>query len=833
MRDLAGFRDAVRVHRRAVGRTQQQLARAIGLHPDVLSHKLNGTDHAVLTTVEVTAIVTTLAQWAALGSRAEAERLLAQMGVPAHAIGAQAWAAAPLAGLAAGEPSGGGRRAAPEPAGPGPVPAPAGRRLTRAAAPAAPTPLIGRSAERQAIREALSASRLVTLTGAGGTGKTRLAAQAARDLARCYPGGVAFADLAVVREPELLATAVARALGITAASTGAAEEQLADALAGQPVLLVLDNLEHLLDATPLLARLLAAAPRARMLSTSRIPLGLYGETVLRVPPLSLTAADGSSGSEAVQLFMQRARAARAGFTADGEDLTAVAGICAALDGLPLAIELAAARARLYPPRALLALLSDRLDVLTGGPRDLPHRQQTLRAALDWSHELLGAPARRLFACLGVFAGPFDAVAAAAVHGHGERAEGMLDQLAALSDHSLLEVAPGATPRFRLLQTVREYALARLAQTGERDQVCRRHLSYYLAMAAADGRTPAGPQQRAWLDDLQAAYPNTRAALDFAHSQAGCLDAGLRLAVALAPLWQHRLSLAEGAWQLDRLLTQDARTRATGTVTRAHALIELAGLECFRGDYRRAVLVAGQARALCADLADHRGLARAHRFLGEAALAVCDHDTAEQHFRRQLAEAERSGDRRSQASACNMLGQAARHRGQYTQATTLLRQALRLFGQQHDRERVGSVLNSLGEVSRDAGDADRAQRRFTAALHRHRQVGSERGIAYGLEGLAVVAALRGAGRLALHYLGAAQALREHFGGPLPPAERAIVDRILAPALDPLSSHERDRALAEGRTQPLADTLTRALGSARRREVTETPQLNRPGSDGGWV
>ena len=355
--------------------------------------------------------------------------------------------------------------------------------LRPAALPAPATGLIGRERERTEVAAAVTASRLVTLTGVGGTGKTRLALQLARDLAGTFADGVAFIDLAPVRDPELLATAVARALGLTPASALAAEAYLAEALRDRELLLVADNLEHLLDETPLLSRLLAAAPALRILATSRMPLHLYGEQIFRVPPLPLpeVSSSGPAGSEAVQLFLERARAVSAGFDPDAGEMTAVAEICAALDGLPLAIELAAARVRLYRPQALLGLLRSRLAVLTGGPRDLPHRQQTLRAALDWSHALLAPDAGRLFAQLGVFAGPFDAEAAVAVSAEPDPGRTQ-EYLADLADQSLLEVTAGDQPQFRMLQTVREYALARLAEAGELDPMRRRHLAHYLTMA---------------------------------------------------------------------------------------------------------------------------------------------------------------------------------------------------------------------------------------------------------------------------------------------------------------------------------------------------------------
>jgi len=820
MRDLGGFRVAVRARRRAAGRTQQQLARAVGLHPDVLSHKLNARDGAVLTAPEVAGIAVTLAGWGALATRAEVVALLELMDVPPQAIPASAWAVPPLAGL---RRDGLGSAVVPGGSWPASVPDVAGRaavapgepgarrpRLAPAPLPAAVTALIGRERERAEVTAALAASRLVTLTGTGGTGKTRLAVEVAREVAGRFADGVAFADLAPVGDPALLAVAVARALGLAPASAASAEAILSGALAGRQLLLVADNLEQLLEETPLLARLLAAAPGVRMLATSRIPLRLYGEYTVRVPALPLPRPDGTAitvrDSPAVQLFLARARAVRPDLDAQGldpGDLAAAGEICAVLDGLPLAIELAAARVRLYPPAALLPLLRSRLDVLTGGPRDLPGRQQTLRAALDWSHALLAEGEQRLFARLGVFAGPFDATAAAALSADPDPAR-TLDRLAGLADHSLLEVTPGQTPGFRMLATVREYALARLAETGEQDIVRRRHLAHFLAVAASARHGLDGPGQAVLLDQLEAAYPDMRAALEFACHQApsdhGCLADGLRLAAALGPLWPRRGSLAEGVLQLDRLLAaDDALGRPAPPPVRAAAVLEACALACFQGDPQRTAELARQAVELCGPLGDHRGLARAHRFLGEAALAAGDATAAEPHFRRQLAEASRAGDLWGQADACNMLGDTARHRGEYRQAGYLLWQALKLFRQAGAPGGINVVLSSLGEVARDAGRPAAARRLSGAALRRAAGLGNKRYMAYGLEGLAAAAALEHHGRQALVYLGAAQALREEIGSPLPPAEQAILDRLLVPALAGLSARDRDDALSQGRDQ----------------------------------
>jgi predicted ATPase len=848
MPDLRGFREAVRDHRRAVGRTQQQLARSVGLHPDVLSHKLNGRDRAALTTPDVIGIATTLASWGALVSRADVYELLDLMDVPRQAVPAAAWSALPLAGLHADQDGGPGsqtatgrasraRAVAPDELGGSaragaPGEAAARYRVKLAPLPAPATQLIGRDRERAEVAAAVAASRLVTLTGAGGTGKTRLALQVARDLAGDFADGVAFIDLAPVRDPALLATAVARALGLTPASAEAAEDHLAEALRDRELLLVVDNLEHLLDETQLLSRMLAAAAALRLLATSRVPLRLYGEHTVRVPPLHLPGK-GATGteaadSEAVQLFIVRARAVRSGFAPDADELATVGEICAALDGLPLAIELAAARIRLYSPRALLPLLQSRLELLTGGPRDLPRRQQTLRAALDWSHALLPPGTRRLFARLSVFAGPFDAEAAAAVSAEPDPVR-TLEHLADVGDQSLLEVTAGEPPGFRMLQTVREYAQARLAETGEQDTVRRRHLAHFLTLAHAASQELDGPKQAELLDRLEEAYPNMRAALEFAWHQAerdsACLSQGLRMAAALSPLWQRRGSLAEGELHLDRLLAlDDTLQRPCIPQVRAAAVLAACALACFKGDYARTVQLARSGLELCGPLGDHQGLARAHRFLGEAALGAGDHAAAEPHFRRQLAEASLAGDLWGQADAWNMLAQASRLQGEFRRASSLLWQALKLWQAVGDPYGVSVALASLGEVARDAGRPLRARRLFGAALRRHAALGDKRHLAYDFEGLSAVAGLEGDGRQALVYLGAARVLREETGGPLPPVEQAILDRILAPAVAPLSARERQEALNQGRNQPLPTAIARASAQVPRHRADPKAQTS---------
>jgi predicted ATPase len=820
--DLDGFRAAVRERRRTAGRTQRQLARAIGLHPDVLSHKLHQRG-AVLTPAEVVAIVATLAGWKVIGSTAEA-RTLALMAVPEYAIPAQAWAAGALGDLPSlPAPS---LPAPSQPEAPASVPGPRlsperdGGRLSPVPVPVPMTELVGRRAEVATVVAAVAESRLVTLTGAGGIGKTRVAAQAAAELAGRFPGGVAYADLAPVGDPGLVGVTLLRALGVTPAAAATAEDQLGAVLRPRRVLLVIDNMEHLVEEGPLLARLLTGAPELHLLVTSRISLGLYGEHQVRVPPLGLPGTVASAAdSEAVQLFLQQAEAASSEFKPGEDALAAAAAVCAAVDGLPLAIELAAAWVRLYPPQALPPLLQARLSLLTGGPRDRPRRHQTLRATLEWSDSLLSRAAHELFVQLGVFAGPFDTAAAVAVCGTTQPAAEVTERLAELAEHSLLEVTPGSVPRFAMLATVREYALARLAETGWADQAHTRHLRHYLDLATQARGQLAGAAQREWLDRLEAEFANIRAALDWGRARAepdgssrqdgSSLEDGLRLATAVGLVWRRRGSMAEGALYLEHLLVLDTSLGVATPATRAWALLEASALACLRGDYSAATGYGRQGQEICAELGDLPGLAWAHRYIGEAALAVGDLAIAESCFNHQLALARRAHVSADEASARNMLAQVFRYQGRYRDASAHLHRALGIYQAMADQDGTATILNSLGEVARDSGQLRQARSLLCQALDEHRRAGSKRGMAADFEGLATAAALTGSGRDALTYLGAAQTLREESGSVLLPAEQAILDRILESSLAAFTQREREQALTEGRNGLLDQVIARAL------------------------
>src|SRR6266536_2235722 len=422
------------------------------------------------------------------------------------------------------------------------VPA-AGALLPPTNLPVPATPLIGRESELEEIRLRLESTRLLTLTGTGGSGKTRLAIAAAAELGERFPGGAVFVELAALADAELVLPTIAQTLGIRESDARTPAKALVEALADTaPLLVVLDNCEHVLGAAPALSRVLAAAPRMTVLATSREPLHVAGERAYPVSPLRSDAA--------VTLFVERAQAARPDFELTETNEPSLAEICRRLDGLPLAIELAAARIVLFPPAALLARLDQRLALLSGAGRDRPERHQTLRAAIDWSHELLPESRRALFARLAVFAGGWTLEAAEAV------CDGdldVIDGLASLLDKGLVRyVGTDEEPRFAMLETIREYSLERLDERGDGPSTRRRLAENMLEFARMARGFARGPQEPQWLDRTQLELDNIRAALSWA-TGAGDGVLGLALAEALEPFWYRRMQLREGLRWFEPLL----------------------------------------------------------------------------------------------------------------------------------------------------------------------------------------------------------------------------------------------------------------------------------------
>jgi predicted ATPase/DNA-binding XRE family transcriptional regulator len=383
--------------------------------------------------------------------------------------------------------------------------------------PAPVTRFIGRRREIAEIRRLLTSSRLVTLTGVGGTGKTRLAIEVARTSRDAFPGGTRFVNLAPIDDPALAVLAIERGLGAEQVPGASSLERLVRQIGEQHLLLVLDNFEQVVEAAPVIGTLLANLPNLHVLATSRVVLHLYGEHEYRVPPLGLADACEPvhiERAEAVRLFVESARSARHDFAPDGPTLAVVAKICARLDGLPLAIELAAARMRFFSPAELLDRLTNRLEPLTGGGRDSPERQQTLRRAFDWSYDLLTPEQRLLFMRLGVFGGSVNAADVAAVVSPPLTTEEALDGLTQLFECGLLEGAADrdGTLRFALLQTVRAYARERLAEVGELADLQRRHAERYLALSEEAAPSLTGPDQARWVDRLDVEHDNFWVAL---------------------------------------------------------------------------------------------------------------------------------------------------------------------------------------------------------------------------------------------------------------------------------------------------------------------------------
>ena len=700
---------------------------------------------------------------------------------------------------------------------------------------------IGRELEVAEVKRLVGQSRLVTLTGAGGSGKARLGLAVAHEVVESFEAGAWWVGLAPLFDPDLVPQAVASALGVREApGPRTPTEALVEDLKTKELLLILDNCEHLIDACAALAdALLHTCPNLKILATSREALGVAGEVSWPVPSLSLPnperlpSVEDLERYEAVQLFVERAKATTSGFELTEENTSAVAQLCRSFEGIPLAIELAAARIKVLSAGQSLERLEESLKLLAGTDRTAPERQKTLRGALDWSYQLLSEQERKLFWRLSLFAGGWTLEAAEAVGaGAGIEGDDVLDLLTRLVDKSLVVVEAGvdsAAVRYRMLEPLRQYGQERLEQGGEAEQVRERHAKHFLALA--EEAEPELREQEAWLKRLEREHANFRAALSWAldeqdaqQPEEGRAELGLRLTAALAQgrFW-NAYGPNEGRRWLERAL---AESSGAPTPSRAKALKEAGWLANFQGDYHRSVALLEESMALFEELGDKPGLAAALFYLGmtvvhgrdrERTRALCE---AAEALRRELS------DRQAIGSLLIFLGIAALNEGDHDRSVALTEEALALNRETDDMRGTAMCLTILGMTALERGDAERAASLYGEEMRLLRGLRDKLGTAYGLRGMAGVAALRGNAARAGRLWGAVEALQEAIGLPLSPFDRSHPDyeSLVAAARSQLDEATWEAALAEGRRMTPGGAIEYALSQEGPTQQKETTLLS---------
>jgi predicted ATPase len=725
--------------------------------------------------------------------------------------------------------------------------------------PSQATAFIGRERELAAVKELLLREdvRVVTLTGPGGIGKTRLALQVATELRERFDGGICFIQLAAVSDASLIPSIVAQGCGIRETGRPVSIQSLKEYLqdSRSNLLLIFDNFEHLLTAAPLVAELITAAQKLRVLVTSRAPLHIYGEFEFPVPTLALpelqhgTSPSILSQNPTIALFMARAVAIKPNFALTDENARAVATICTRLDGLPLAIELAAARIKLLSPSAMQSRLESSLQLLTGGAKDLPMRQQTLRATMDWSYDLLSPAEQTLFRRLSVFVGGCTLEGVEAVCNTKQDLQiDVLDGMGSLVNNSLVRQVEQSAgePRFALLDTVREYGLERLAACGEESGIRKAHAAYCLVLAEECAAQAADPASTEWLSLLEVEHNNCRAALDWL-TRSGNAEWGLRLGSALFQFWETREHLTEGRDRLEKLLKlQGAATRSN---SRARVLFAAGVLASEQGDHRAAWTLLEESLQIARELNDTRGVGIALN-----ALAVSARDDGEVSKARSLFEEsltvwrdlndramvaralsnvasvvksqrnyalarslheesreifEELGDSTCIAWSLNYQGDVAQEQGEILVARELYEQCLKIFRKLGDKWGVAGCLVDLGNLARDEGDEKQSRLHYAESMKLFQELGQKRGVARVLDCLACSAALQSQAERALRLAGSAAAMRRVLGVPLPAEEQTRLEKALDLARQSLSPAKAAAAWMDGWTMATDKAIQEAL------------------------
>lgn len=770
------FNERLHTYLRENGYFQKDLASELAMNEKVLSRKLNSNTGNHLTDDDVRRIILILVRWKVITTQDEAVHLLKLAQLDASFFSYEEWHTSPLHRL---EGNGTMLTTPPEasslPAHPVYPPTHADYALSRHLQhnlPALLTRLVGREKAVEQVRQLLEQDdvRLVTLVGSGGSGKTRLALQVAYELTEAFAQGVWFVSLAPVHDTALVPQSIMQTLNIMSLPTMSAMESLIKYLRHKQLLLVLDNFEQVVEAAPIIDELLVAAPGLKVLITSRMVLRLYGEHEFNVLPLDIPDASAGLGAaklsqfSAIQLFVERVESVMHEFDLTDENAATIAQICARLDGLPLALELAAARVKLFPPAQLLAqLMEARLPILTSKARNLPERQQTLRNTIKWSYDLLSPLEQKWFARLGIFSGGWSLKAVEAMiqaltasksqHENEHAPISAIDLLEHLMDNSLLVKLPvDRQVRFTLLETLREYALEQLTAQGELAIVSDWHASYYRSVAEAAEVGLRCSEQRKWQECLVAEQDNFRAALEWscqrakdgATTEVSATEVSLRLASALRPHWEWQGHFFEGRHWLETALALPigAEIGKTMLAARAKALSETACLACLQNEQERAVALADESIEIWQQLGNADGLATALFHRGWTAQAVCDNDLAKEVYEKGLDLAYATGNTWLQAQLLMYLGSVAGFQSDFEQMRSYYTQGKALFEQIGDNIAIADLLKDRGSIAILEHKYEEAIAFLIKGIQLSYELGYKQFIATGMGSLGFAVGMRG-------------------------------------------------------------------------------------------